>query len=394
MRIVIIVESGPEAGRRWLLRMGDKMVFGRTEQADIVIAGDPQLSGCHFRVSVERDICQVEDLQSTNGTQVNDRRIKTELIGDGDRISAGQSTFFIQVDSPESSLKSTRVADHPATEPEIRATDVRPENAGSKVASEAVAPAPPAPPSTPIPPMRKPTTATPVIATPAPPNLAKPTPPNPARTAAPLPPEFCVRIQQCQTGLLRATQATEAGLAATDLVAILSGKVPARLIVDFARTGIDPAEIRNGGNAHFLIANLPEQAAQDVSPRMVRAEDVPTDKWLAEGWGKDGIVVLLTHVDAEPILAHFQALMSPEGGEADSNQGMLGLCWASVLESILSSGQSDLAAEIVDPCEAILLESPQAAGGWAIYGNDRLLKLLEACRIAYTQRLEPEDSDA
>ena len=89
MRIVIIVETGPAVGRRWLLRPGDRMVFGRTERADIVIAEDLLLSSCHFRISIDGDDCQIEDLQSTNGTFLDGAEIREAYIRAGAVIAAG-----------------------------------------------------------------------------------------------------------------------------------------------------------------------------------------------------------------------------------------------------------------------------------------------------------------
>jgi len=135
-----------------------------------------------------------------------------------------------------------------------------------------------------------------------------------------------------------------------------------------------------------LIADLPDQAAKEASSQMLRAEDVPADRWIQNGWGADGLVVLVTHVDVDPILEHLRSLMS--SSSTDSSPGILGVCRPLILESILTDGDSELAHEIVGPCEAIVLESPQAEGGWAIYGDDRMLTLLDGCRISHALKLD------
>ena len=115
LRIVITVEEGPSSGRRWLLRPGDRMVFGRTERSDIVIGNDPLISSCHFRVCVAADGCTIEDLQSTNGTLLNGQRINTGALADGDQISAGRSVFLVKRDTPDAFSSRIKIEATPPT---------------------------------------------------------------------------------------------------------------------------------------------------------------------------------------------------------------------------------------------------------------------------------------
>ncbi|MBK7584958.1 MAG: GGDEF domain-containing protein [Myxococcales bacterium] len=72
----------------------DDIVIGRGEQASFVL-NDPALSWLHARVFRSDEHIFVEDLQSTNGTFVNDERISSPTrIEDGARVRLGGYTVL------------------------------------------------------------------------------------------------------------------------------------------------------------------------------------------------------------------------------------------------------------------------------------------------------------
>jgi ABC transport system ATP-binding/permease protein len=92
----------------WILRSnGDKPVtlriargavktLGRTARADFIISA-AMVSRLHCRLTADRsDQLVVEDLDSTNGTIVNGRRVKRSLLRAGDRLKVGRVEFVIQ----------------------------------------------------------------------------------------------------------------------------------------------------------------------------------------------------------------------------------------------------------------------------------------------------------
>ncbi len=70
------------------------VLLGRSGKNDIVIA-DPYISGSHARFTPRDGQYYIEDLNSTNGTFVNDTRLKNEpkVLRNGDRIQMGQVEF-------------------------------------------------------------------------------------------------------------------------------------------------------------------------------------------------------------------------------------------------------------------------------------------------------------
>ncbi len=75
---------------------GTEVTAGRSWPADAVV-DDASLSRKHARFAWTADGVTVEDLDSTNGTWVNGKRVKTERIGPGDLIRLGDVTVSLHV---------------------------------------------------------------------------------------------------------------------------------------------------------------------------------------------------------------------------------------------------------------------------------------------------------
>ena len=53
------------------------------------------VSRLHCRLTATRDSLQVKDLDSTNGTFVNGRRVETAELKDGDRLGVGRLELIV-----------------------------------------------------------------------------------------------------------------------------------------------------------------------------------------------------------------------------------------------------------------------------------------------------------
>ncbi len=92
---VLVVMRGAQVGRRYLLNE-DALVLGRrADRAQLVIAGDPQVSSLHCRIErgTEPDAWRIVDLGSTNGTVVHGQRKVVAALRDGDRIHLGETVL-------------------------------------------------------------------------------------------------------------------------------------------------------------------------------------------------------------------------------------------------------------------------------------------------------------
>jgi pSer/pThr/pTyr-binding forkhead associated (FHA) protein len=105
--------AGSEARARLVIRNGgfegmtyeltsEETLIGRNPTTDITLL-DEGISREHALVLFEDADCSytVEDLQSTNGTKVNGKRVRSATLVHGDEIQIGRTRFqFLQSDEP------------------------------------------------------------------------------------------------------------------------------------------------------------------------------------------------------------------------------------------------------------------------------------------------------
>jgi pSer/pThr/pTyr-binding forkhead associated (FHA) protein len=77
----------------------DRAVIGRAREADVQIA-DPNVSRKHAEVRREGPGYVIVDLGSTNGIEVNGRRVKRAKLESGDRIGIGQTELVFEREQP------------------------------------------------------------------------------------------------------------------------------------------------------------------------------------------------------------------------------------------------------------------------------------------------------
>jgi hypothetical protein len=91
----LVVASGDGRGRDYRLHDVTTRIGGAPE-SDIRLAGDEYASTRHAEIRVERGEHVLVDLESTNGTFVNDERVKGGTLADGDRVRFGLSEFVFK----------------------------------------------------------------------------------------------------------------------------------------------------------------------------------------------------------------------------------------------------------------------------------------------------------
>ncbi len=70
----------------------DTMVIGRLQGSEVEIE-DPGASRRHAEIRMDGDDYVLEDLNSTNGTLVNDSRVSRHVLRSGDRITIGRTVL-------------------------------------------------------------------------------------------------------------------------------------------------------------------------------------------------------------------------------------------------------------------------------------------------------------
>ena len=101
MRFEFVIRRDGEAGRVVALTTGQALTFGRLKTSDVQL-DDESVSRRHCTVHAREDGCVVADLQSANGTFVNDRRVATADLKPGDTLRIGATVVeFLSAASPE-----------------------------------------------------------------------------------------------------------------------------------------------------------------------------------------------------------------------------------------------------------------------------------------------------
>jgi pSer/pThr/pTyr-binding forkhead associated (FHA) protein len=95
-----ILRSSEPADSAWTFRLkpGAIKTVGRAPRADFIL--DVALvSRLHCRLTAGDDQLEVMDLESTNGTFVNDKRIEIASLAAGDRLRIGRVELTVQLAS-------------------------------------------------------------------------------------------------------------------------------------------------------------------------------------------------------------------------------------------------------------------------------------------------------
>lgn len=92
---VLVVLRGDRQGRQFPL--GDELTVGRAGGCGVALPDDTFVSQLHARVYRRDGRILLEDLGSTNGTYVNDRKVTGAVaLGPGDQLTIGRTTLEVR----------------------------------------------------------------------------------------------------------------------------------------------------------------------------------------------------------------------------------------------------------------------------------------------------------
>ena len=89
MWLLRTVETDDNEALTFRILPGNMKVIGRAPTADFTI-DRALVSRLHCRLIDENDRLEVEDLDSTNGTFVNDQQVKRKVLASGDTLRVGR----------------------------------------------------------------------------------------------------------------------------------------------------------------------------------------------------------------------------------------------------------------------------------------------------------------
>ncbi len=92
-RARLLIRNGGFEGMTYEVT-GEETLIGRNPTTDITLL-DEGISREHAIVLYDEDSDEysIEDLQSTNGTKVNGKRVRSAVLGDGDELQIGHTLF-------------------------------------------------------------------------------------------------------------------------------------------------------------------------------------------------------------------------------------------------------------------------------------------------------------
>ncbi len=246
MRVIVEVASGPAAGKKVLLSVGQTLQVGRTEWADFPVPHDGRMSGVHFALETDAAGCCLRDLGSTNGTQLNGTPVTQRVaLHNGDKIQAGETIFSVDIEGD-----APRQAAPPAA-----------------TCSPAGASAPAVLPRTPA------------------------------------WPRASYTVEKCISELTLCCGDT-AEIKPVDLVVLLSQAAPLHVIVDLNKLD----ELPRSAAFEYLLDWLPQESRTKFSPVIVSPSDeIGVHALLGSAWGRDAAIGVFSAADKAALLAGLRA---------------------------------------------------------------------------------------
>ena len=184
-------------------------------------------------------------------------------------------------------------------------------------------------------------------------------------------------VEACRSGLLRYT-GMEKRPGPVELLERLSALGPVYAIIDFRKSGVAPPEHLT--EQDYLFHWIPEDLMRDISPAVLAAAD--TEQFLdliRQGWGKDGIICLLSRAAHPALVKHLQQATGYDPNHPAG--GMLGYCWPGVLNQLLQHQPPGTTKTLLQGIDAVLLEAVEAPGGWHLYGDAKLEEQLQGAGL-------------
>ena len=91
----ILGDTGRADALTFRLPIGVARTLGRAPRADFIVNAG-LVSRLHCRLIAGTEQLEVEDLKSTNGTFVNDKRVSKGRLGKGDRLRIGRVELTVE----------------------------------------------------------------------------------------------------------------------------------------------------------------------------------------------------------------------------------------------------------------------------------------------------------
>jgi hypothetical protein len=98
---IVVFERGSDKGKSIKLEPGRSQVFGRDPKVCSVVLNDTMTSRRHFAIESDGAVFRLRDIESTNGTWLNDEKVQEAELKVGDKIQAGDTILSFLSDQRE-----------------------------------------------------------------------------------------------------------------------------------------------------------------------------------------------------------------------------------------------------------------------------------------------------
>ncbi len=319
------IVSEKENGTVYWLGPGQSLVFGRTAKADCCLAFDATLSSRHFSVTCHLDHCAIEDLESLAGTELNGRSITKDRLFDGDQVKAGLTLLAVEVDG----------ADGPVV----------------RTGADVIVAAPAGSPKT----DRKVSEAT---------------------------------RHQCASGLTRIRSKLADPEAILDVLDVVQQMPTLYLLIDFARISLPlpgPLDVDDCK----LFRWVPSIAAKQTPLLMTCEELVDWKSYVEEAWGSDALVAIQSKLPKDELLSELQERLTEASHGPEAAQGIIGLCWPSVLQSLLENNLEGFVERFFESANLVLTEVAGDTESWQTYSKEEPEKFLKTLKVKLIDSAPP-----
>ncbi|NOZ20093.1 MAG: protein kinase [Planctomycetes bacterium] len=114
MEVTFRVIVGADKGKSFTLRSGRSITVGRSSASDIELS-EPRISRIHCQLTNNGARVILTDLRSTNGTFLNDKRVKSAPLQTDDNIRIGSTVIAVEIEGAEETERPAERRQEPAS---------------------------------------------------------------------------------------------------------------------------------------------------------------------------------------------------------------------------------------------------------------------------------------
>jgi len=322
-QVVLTIHEGPYQGRKLWLGPGETLSVGRTDESDLVIPRDGELSGRHFVLESDAKCCRIRDLKSRNGVFLNGARISQAILCDRDEIRAGGTTFVVQmrggIPAATRTLEEVPQEHGPNSSAGLDAAQVK---------------------------------------------------------LQPLPKPYTYKEFRCRSGL-SLFHGCQCRFDAATIADRLSHVASMYVIVDPARLGEVSPDLPE---ATFLFAWLPEDQARQSSPVGIwPSDESDLSKLVEDAWSHDGLICVYSRQETQQLTEHL-CDFAREHAENPATEE-LGHFRPTAVAEFLANGNPESVTDLFRGLDAVFMEI-HGGNRWAVFSAAGLAPILQKIGLA------------